>query len=399
MNRLFWYICGYWRVKISGAAPEWVLNRLTASRIPFWDLHWLDAFTLEISIFRQDLRLTEQTSVLSQCEVQQIEEIGAANQFKSFLHRPVFLTGVLITMVFLIVLPNFLLFYHVAGNEMVPDAQILRALEDLDIGVGFYGPNIKPKWIKDHILQVLPELQWITVTQNGCMAQVVVRERPEIPETLERRGYAHVIATQSGMITKQSVYAGKAVHEPGDFVLAGEMLVCGLVDLERTYTLEYAQAEIYARTWRKKTVVMPENSLEKGELLGTTHSVWIEFGKKRIKIFGNSGISTAGCDKMIFRKILTLPYDLKLPVSLLVETNCFYSMEEELVSQECALEILADYAERSAVSQMCAGEILHHSTAMEQDNGCHVLTSVLECHEMIAQTVESKWNEEDFIYD
>ena len=121
--------------------------------------------------------------------------------------------------------------------------------------------------------------------------------------------------------------------------------------------------------------------------------------KERIKIFGNSGISTSACDKMIKRKILSLPGDLELPVSLLVETFHVCELQAVETEPELARMFMEQYAEEAAQFSMQAGEILQHDTSLvlKEDRFC--LTSVLECHEMIAETVEAKWNEEDFQHD
>ncbi len=395
MDRVIWYLRGYWIVEIMGATPGWILNRLTEKRIPFWDVTWLDPFTLRISIFPKDLTAVRQAAEAAMCEVRDASIMGAKHALRGIFHRPVLIIMLAVAVLTVLVTPQFLLFYEVSGNETVPETLILRTLEDLGVGVGMYGPNIRPKWIKDHVLNLLPQLQWITVTQNGCIAEVVVRERPETPQTLERRGFANVVATRSGMITEQSIYAGQAVKKTGDLVLAGEMLVSGLVDLEQRYAVTYAQAEIFARTWRSSEIVIPEIYNVKAYSGQTQKCIWLELGKRRIKIFGNSGILTMNCDKMISRRILTLPGDLQLPAAVLIETYAPYETDEARLDSDRAAEQLTDYAVNAALADMQAGQILGHNAFLSLDGGAYHLKSVLECHEMIAETVEAKWNEED----
>ena len=396
MNKLFWYLRGFWIVEITGATPGWILNRLTRKRIPFWGVTWLDDFTLRLSVFPRDLPAVRQAADAAMCDMRDASMMGAKQALRGVFHRPVLIVMLVLAVLTVVVTPQFLLFYEVSGNETVPDELILRTLEDLGVGFGMHGPKIRPKWIKDHVLNRLPQLQWITVTQNGCMARVVVRERPETPQTLERRGFANVIATRTGLITEQSILAGQAVKKPGDLVLAGEMLVSGLVDLEQRYTLEYAQAEIFARTWRTKVAATPEIYGEKVQSGEPETCIWLEFGKHRIKIFGNSGILTADCDKMSNRKNLSLPGGLQLPVAVLTETYVPYTLRDAFLEEQAAEDRLMDYVERTTLADMQAGEIRGRSGSLELGNGVYRLKSVLECHEMIAETVEAKWNEEDF---
>ena len=48
---------------------------------------------------------------------------------------------------------------------------------------------------------------------------------------------------------------------------------------------------------------------------------------------------------------------------------------------------------------MRAGEILRDQYRCSVSDGRFVLDAVLECHEMIAEAVPAKWNNEDVIHD
>lgn len=383
------YLRGYWIMEITGASPDWALNRMAACRIPMWGLRWLDAMTVQICVFQRDVPEIQKIAAETMCEAYVMTKLG----IKAALHgvfRPVLLLGLVAVLLLVGVVPKFLLFFQVTGQENVPQEQILRALESLDVTVGIYGPNVKPQWIKDHILQLIPQLQWITVTQHGCMAQVVVRERPKTPQITQRKGFANVVAAKPGLIVSQSILAGQAVKQVGDVVTEGELLVSGVVDLERVLSLQYAQAEIFARTWYRKTVVTPEYVEEKHCCGEEEKTYWLEFGKQRIKIFGNSGISTASCDKMISRKQVTLPGGVTLPISLLVETYTPYEVKTVSQDREQVRQTLMENVCRDILSQAQAGELLASSGALRQANGAYILTAMVECREMIARTAEAK---------
>ena len=127
--------------------------------------------------------------------------------------------------------------------------------------------------------------------------------------------------------------------------------------------------------------------------------IWLEIGNHRIKIFGNSGISTVTCDKMISRKILTLPDGSVLPVALLVERLRPWQGIDVVLDREDVCGLLTKQAADRVLQQMQAGEILNHQVQLRLQNGCYVLSSMAECREMIAATVEAKWSEEDFADD
>ena len=399
MNKLFRFLRGYVRIKIKGAAPDQFLNALTENRIPFWDPIWYDAFTIEICTLTKDLTGIQHIADKTFCQLMSAERVNLVRVSGSVFYRPVLIAGVIGSILLIMFMQKYLLFYDVTGNVIVSDDEIIRTLDMLHVGIGAYGPDIKPKWIKDHVLQIIPKLQWITVTQNGSTAHVVVRERPAAPQITDRKGYANIVASRGGMIVQQSIYEGQAVRSVGDVVSEGELLVSGIIDLERVFAVVHAQAEIFAKTWHEMDIVIPKKCSGKNYLQDNFLCFWLGIGKQNIKIFGNSGISDTACDKIVNKYVLTLPGDHQLPVCLIVERFEKYETSHSALTQEQAQLTLETYAVESVVKQMKAGEILREGMGVECSGDCFRLNAVFECQEMIARTVEGKWKKEDFIND
>lgn len=390
MNELYWRIRGYYLLELSGASPQWALNALSENEVLFWNVEWIDSFTVRICIPRNRLQKAKQCIVRAMCDMTVIGETGAARLLKQALHRPILMLLSVFALFAAFWLPRYVMFYQVVGNETVPSEVIIRAMEEIGVGFWKLGTDIKPQWVKDRVLNKISDLEWLTVTQNGCRAQVIVRERDHMPQTQSRKGFAHVIAARSGIITSQSVLAGQALCKVGDTVVQGDVLVSGLVDLERTWLLQRAQAEIYARTWHNLQTVTPSICLTK-QYTGEKKTVlWLEIGEKRIKIFGNSGISMVSCDKMIERKKLVLPGGLELPVSWIKESYMNYETSETQIPEEMLYDMLQEHTRQRTLQKMVAGQILNESWKSSYDGACMRMTGVLECHEMIAASIEAQ---------
>ncbi len=395
MKKMFQFLGGYVVLEICGAACGLALNRLVREKIAFWNVLWIDELTIRISVFPGQKDTAMKLIAVSMCEARTVEEIGILQQIKCLRHRLVLVIFVMLSLASAIVLPRHVFFYEVVGNETIPATRILRELQNHGIGFGTYGPDIHPAWAKNHMIDVIPKLQWLTITQNGCRAKVIVRERPDIPETENRKGFSNVVATQNGMITQMSVFAGQPMVKTGDIVEKGQLLVSGVVDLERIFVLENANAEVFARTWREISTCMPEKYAKKGEYSDQRTEVSVQIGQKRIKLFGNSGISHGSCDKMITRLDLTLPGNFVIPLSLEISRVTFYEKAEAVMPPEEAEQLLKAYVEDYVGKQMQAGEILVSSFRMDQEEGKNLLHGVLECHEMIAERVSGKITFED----
>ena len=399
LNRIWRYIRGYLIVTLVSANPETVLNDLSRCRIPFWNVHWVDEFTVRVRIFLQDKIAVMETAKksISECDFSyKISFLGTLGEIKQ---RCSLWLGLLLGIILLLVVQQFVFFYEVNGNITVSDAVIMRALDEIGVGVGTYGPQIKTQWVENHVLNLVDGLQWITINQSGCKAIVEVRERQKTPMVDNRKGFCNVVASRAGIVESQSVWSGQAVQEVGDAVLEGELLVSGVVDLERTFLLTRAQAEIFARTWREYKVITPATYIKKGAVEKKFECIWLEIGNNRIKIFGNSGISTASCDKMIDRKILSLPGGNELPIALVFESSYLHFMSYQESDMQWVQARLRDVAASVVNEQMVAGEILQQRETILLDDGILSVYVQFDCREMIAKSMETNWIEEEYEYD
>lgn len=96
------------------------------------------------------------------------------------------------------------------------------------------------------------------------------------------------------------------------------------------------------------------------------------------------------CDKMSKRNKLILPGGLELPVIWIEETYLAYETSETQLPEEMQYELLQDYVRQHVMQKMVAGQILNESWKCNYDGACLRLTGVLECHEMIAATVDAR---------
>ena len=165
------------------------------------------------------------------------------------------------------------------------------------------------------------------------------------------------------------------------------------------YVLENADAEVFARTWRRKRICIPETYIFKGDCVKNYKQIWLTVGKRRIKIFGNSSNIVDSCDKMIKKSEWNLPGGLHLPLSLEMEHVRVYDRAIKKMNEETAARILTEKAVEDSKQNMRAGVILDMHHRCQVSDGRYILEADLECHEMIAQTVPAKWMNEDVIHD
>ncbi len=397
MWRLIWFLQGYVQAELRGASPEWALERLSNARVAFLRVQRIDDFTIALLILRKDVLKAEAAARKAMCELAVVREMGFGKTFGGLWRRRLFVLGLLLCAAGAFVIPKFVFFYDVVGNETVPDAEILRALHSLGVGFGTYGPDIQPQALKNKMLLLVPELQWFTVQQSGMCAHVVVRERPEKLAVEERRAPMNVVAAKDGVLTSVSSLEGNCLCAPGQAVTEGQVLISAYTDLEFTTRVSAALGEIYAETLTHKQVVCPDTALFKQPNGKTARRISLLVGEKRWNIFANGGNLEGKCDKITKTHMLTLPGGFEIPIGLEITEFSGYDLVKKPLPEETAQAILLEQLERGVRQDMIAGEILDEALDLTRQNDRYELHASVRCEEMIARMVRASILKEETI--
>ena len=397
MWRLIWFLQGYVQAELRGASPEWALERLSNARVAFLRVQRIDDFTIALLILRKDVLKAEAAARKAMCELAVVREMGFGKTFGGLWRRRLFALGLVLCAAGAFVIPKFVFFYDVVGNETVPDAEILRALHSLGVGFGTYGPDIQPQALKNKMLLLVPELQWFTVQQSGMCAHVVVRERPEKLAVEERRAPMNVVAAKDGVLTSVSSLEGNCLCAPGQAVTEGQVLISAYTDLEFTTRVSAALGEIYAETLTHKQVVCPDTALFKQSNGKTARRISLLVGEKRWNIFANGGNPEGKCDKITKTQMLTLPGGFEIPVGLEITELSGYDLVKKPLPEETAQALLIEQLERGVRQDMIAGEILDEALDLTRQNDRYELHASVRCEEMIARMVRASILKEETI--
>lgn len=397
MWRLIWFLQGYVQAELRGASPEWALERLSNARVAFLRVQRIDDFTIALLILRKDVLKAEAAARKAMCELAVVREMGFGKTFGGLWRRRLFALGLVLCAAGAFVIPKFVFFYDVVGNETVPDAEILRALHSLGVGFGTYGPDIQPQALKNKMLLLVPELQWFTVQQSGMCAHVVVRERPEKLAVEERRAPMNVVAAKDGVLTSVSSLEGNCLCAPGQAVTEGQVLISAYTDLEFTTRVSAALGEIYAETLTHKQVVCPDTALYKQPNGKTARRISLLVGEKRWNIFANGGNLEGKCDKITKTHMLTLPGGFEIPVGLEITELSGYDLVKKPLPEETAQALLIEQLERGVRQDMIAGEILDEALDLTRQNDRYELHASVRCEEMIARMVRASILKEETI--
>lgn len=386
MMRLVAFLRGHCRLEITGVEPSRCLNRFLRCGVGFWDLATPDAYTLQCSVLTRDLAAAVQTARGCQCQARCLARHGFAHRYGGLVRRPMLLVSLALLLAGILVLPNFIWTLEVQGNVTVPTAQILQELDNIGVRFGTWGPGLSNREIKNKMLLRIPALQWLAVNCSGGRATVLVSERTEADRVTSKREVTNLVAARDGVISQVQVYSGAAQCTPGQAVRQGQLLVSGYCDWDGRIQATRAYGEIYAQTQHKITAKLPAAVAKKQPGGRAKRCIWLNLGRKRIKIFGRSGISAACCDKIESEKMLTLPGGYTLPIGITVQTFRPYTPEQATLAEEDAWPLLRDAARRQLQASMIAGQLESAREEKEAAGGVYTLRTTAWCREMIARS-------------
>lgn len=312
-----------------------------------------------------------------------LHRTGAYWTLKNLLKRPVLLMGAAILLFLSLYLPSRVLFIRVEGNTHVPEKLILEQAEACGIYFGASRRQIRSEKIKNQLLSSLPQLQWVGVNTDGCVAVIMVRERMASSSAQNENEVSSISASRDGVILSCTVTRGSGLCAPGQAVKAGEILISGYTDCGIYIAATQAEGEVMAATSRELEAIMPSQVIRRRELTDCETKISMIIGKKRINFYKDSGISDTSCVKIYVENQWGLPGGFELPIIWVIEKVYQADCTPDSIAMESAQSGLCRFAENYLREHMVAGSILNESQSVLQEESLYRLNGTYACSEMI----------------
>ena len=361
-----------------------LLGKYSDAGIMLHSVEITDELTALLSVDRKHVRLFRDISEIEQAQIRVLHLEGLFWKLRSCLHRPVLIFGVFLLLVLSATVSRTIFFVNVEGNLQIPDKQILDAAQQVGIRFGAPRKKIRSEQVKNRLMDMLPQLQWVGITTEGCVATVFVRERHDDPQ-MKKAPLCGIVAARDGIIQSIQVTKGNALLGPGQAVKAGELLVSAYTDCGVNLRATGAEGEIYAFTVRELQTVLPVAHLLQGEKTAEIQRCSLIIGKKRINFYKDSGICDTRCDKMYKEYYVTLPGGFRLPLAIAIERVSFRKSQEAVLEQSALEELLGKWGKDYLHQEMVAGQILSGQTYMQQKESHCAMVGIYRCLEMIGR--------------
>jgi len=375
----------YLKLQITAAEPETVISRLAEAGVVLFDIRYHDPLTASMLIHKRERRTVNTILERQGVSHRILQRTGYLWRLSHLTGRPVLLCGMLLFLVLSLSISNRVLFVRVEGNNKLPDKLILEQAGECGIGFGSRRRNVRSEKVKNALLEMNPQLQWVGVNTAGCVATIHVRERSEFPQTDTQRGVSSIVAGCDGVISEITVLDGTALCQVGTPVNEGDVLISGYTDCGLKIRAGMAKGEAYAYTLRHVDALLPNKCCQKGDPVSSHTCYGLKIGKKVINFCNDSGIHSTTCDKMYLEEYWTLPGGFSLPVALFTKTCTVRASTAPEGMDDSVIPCLEQYSREYLRGQMVAGKILSEELDFGvYDDFCE-LSGTYACVEMIGR--------------
>ncbi len=291
-------IRGYVTIQADGYFIERFLNICMRRGILLWNVKKVGETRICACMSIAGFLRVRQIASKTKTHVKIIKRSG----FPFFLHRyrkrkAVFI-GIILFSAITFYMSSHVMGIDVFGNNRIPTADILCALEEFGLHHGASLSTLDTRLIQNKMMTKLDDIAWIGINLKGARISVEIRERLDTKVELNKDEPCNIVASKSGILRLLEVKNGQTVVRVGSMVEKGELLVSGIVDSSKE-GMRYVHSfgDIYADTIYKKTREYPLEYTEKLYTGNSKTRYGIEILGHQINPFFKERSPYENCDK------------------------------------------------------------------------------------------------------
>ena len=252
------YIKGYYVLVVEGIDTEKYLNFICKNRVPIYNVKRIDKTKVEFSVSRSDLKKIKNMYRGNKFEVKIKQKTGIPFLARRIYKYKTMVFSAIVSLLLLLSTTQFVTDIYIDCPEGI-DKKVLKAeLEECGLKPGVFKKTIDRKIIRDHIMQEIDEVAYLSINVKGTNVFVTVTKKDDESTKVANSNYCNIIASKTGIIEKVIARSGEAVVQVGDIVKKGDLLIQGanttsMPEVWATTFYESVQKKPYIKTINKKT--------------------------------------------------------------------------------------------------------------------------------------------------
>lgn len=376
---IFDLFCGYWRVEVPAEKAERMINAVFRAGIPHGEFRRLPDGTLTFKMSRKGMRELRYIIDKSGFVGYSLYRGGLPFIIRRYRARVGFFVGAALFLAVSYLSTLFIWRVEVVSDTTLNKTAVESNLEKLGVRPGAFIPSCDFWALSAEYLTTFDDCAWLSINMNGTVAEVELRERLP-PDDKVSRVPCNVVAAEGGVIDSFVISSGRGYVTPGVVVKKGDLLVSGVIeDLQGSYRLVGAEAEIYAETERTVTVEAPFTRIER-EFTGREEvsRTLIFFGLEFELPFGE-GSHGEGWEETRDRASPVLPDGKPLPCGIETVTRREFTEREVPVSPEEARAEAEARLDRAIADQLPGVRVLSVIKEINETDTGVVATARVRC--------------------
>lgn len=257
IKKLIRYCRGTLQFTAAGPYPERFLNLCSGGGVGLWNTRRTAEGVTACCAQCHRSRL-EYYAQKSGCRLETVRCTGIKSTARRYRRRTGLWVGAALLAAGLLVMGRFVWRVEIRGTEQLDPAVITAALAEYGVHPGVLAGKIDARTVERRMQIRFAEIAWITVNVEGSRVTAILEEAVPPPAVVEDGIPTNLIAGETGFITRVEVQNGNAVVKPGDSVLAGDLLVSGIMDNKMGESrLAHARGRVYAQVRERLEIFVP----------------------------------------------------------------------------------------------------------------------------------------------
>lgn len=352
---------GFVRIKMTGLNIEREVQKAISAGVVFKDgtREGYTVFTATVS----PLDYKKLKKNLKHVKITRQYAGGAAIKLLSLRRRYGLVVGLVLVAAVLVWMSGRAFVFNLNGFDAVDQNMVLLTLHSEGLTVGSRVSGAQLDELEKLLLKQNERLQWISISQNGVVVNIMAKEKPE-QSYIDYKTPGDLLAKKVALVEELIVLQGRGVAKKGQLVLTGDVLISGQLMYGEEQG-EYVTAMGYcnAKVWytQEETVPLTKEVRERtGRATTVSRIVLMD------QAFGDTASPYAEYSEEVVRRPIS-----GLGVPLYVEEVTYYEETVSTVSltPEEALEDAKERLVENLLPTLPDGELMN------------ITFSVTECEE------------------
>lgn len=249
------YIKGYYILIVEGIDTEKYLNFICKNKIPVYNVKRINNTKIEFCIDRGNLKKIKNIYRGNKFEVKIKQKTGIPFFVKRIYRYRTMLFSAIVSFLLLLSTTQFVTDIYIDCPEGIDKELLKQELQECGLKPGVYKKTINRKTIRDHIMQKIDEVAYLSINVKGTNVFVTITKKDDENAQTTKSNYCNIIASKNGIIEKVIARSGEAVVLVGDIVKKGDLLIQGA----NTSSMPEVWATTFYESVQKKSYIETKN--------------------------------------------------------------------------------------------------------------------------------------------